>query len=148
VALFITHAAFMDFFDFIVYKYSDEYAGNEAFKALWSDGWILSSLHVGGYVVALTIILFNRGRSVGLLAAAAAISLVAAGAYRFNLTAAGQAPPLLPFLEDVSYTPSWVEISVAAGIVALITLAYSVATRVLPMEEPAGAQGPEPIRKL
>ncbi len=148
VALFITIAAFMDFFDFIVYKYSDEYAGNEAFKALWSDGWILSSLHVGGYVVALGIILFNRGRSAGWLAAAAAIALVAAAAYRFNLTAAGQSAPLLPFLEDVSYTPSWVEISVSAGIVALMALVYSVATRVLPMEEPAGAQGPEPLRKL
>jgi Ni/Fe-hydrogenase subunit HybB-like protein len=79
---------------------------------------------------------------VGLLGAAAGIAVLAAAAYRFNLVAAGQAPELLPFLEDATYSPSWVEISIAAGIVALITLAYSVATRVLPMEEPTG---PRPI---
>ena len=144
LALFISIAAFMDFFDLLVYQYSDDYAGNEAFKALWTNGWILSSLHVGGYAAALAIILFNRGRSIGLLGAAAGIAVLAAAAYRFNLVAAGQAPPLLPFLEDVSYTPTFVEISVAAGIVALMTLVYTVATRVLPMEEPTGSHLSEP----
>ncbi|HEY5626149.1 MAG TPA: NrfD/PsrC family molybdoenzyme membrane anchor subunit [Dehalococcoidia bacterium] len=148
LALFIAIAAFMDFFDLLVYQYSDDYAGNEAFKALWEAGWILSSLHVGGYAVALAIILLNRGRSTELLGVAAGIAVLAAAAYRFNLVAAGQAPELLPFLEDVSYSPSWVEISIAAGIVALITLAYSVATKVLPMEEPAGAHLSEPGAKM
>jgi len=143
LALFIAIAAFMDFFDFLLYKYSDQFAGNEAWEALWSDGIVLSTLHVGGYVVALSIILLNRGRSVGWLGAAAAIAVIAAASYRFNLIAAGQSAPLLPFLEDVSYSPTWVEISISAGIVALITLAYSVATRVLPMEEPA-----EPLAEM
>ncbi len=140
LALFIAIAAFMDFFDLLVYQYSNDYAGNEAFKALWSSGWLLSSLHVGGYAVALVIILVNRGRSVALLGAAAGIAVVAAAAYRFNLIAAGQAPELFPFLEEASYTPSFVEISIAAGIVALIVLGYSIATKVLPMEGPA--EGP------
>lgn len=138
LGLFIAIVAFMDFFDMLVYQYSDDVAGNEAFHRLWTDGWVLSTLHVGGYIVALGIIILNRGTSAGWLGAAAAIAVVASGAYRFNLVAAGQAPTVLPFLEDVHYSPSWVEISISAGIVALITLGYSVATRVLPLEAPAG----------
>ncbi|MFQ5474109.1 MAG: NrfD/PsrC family molybdoenzyme membrane anchor subunit, partial [Dehalococcoidia bacterium] len=87
LALFIAIAAFMDFFDFIVYKYNGEFAGDEAFTALWSDGWILSSLHVGGYAVALVILAFSiNRRNPALFGAAALIALAAAGAYRFNLT--------------------------------------------------------------
>jgi len=148
LGLFIAMAAFMDFFDMLVYQYSDDVAGNEAFHRLWSDGWVLSSLHVGGYVVALGIILLNRGTSAGWLGAAAAIAVVASAAYRFNLTAAGQAPSLLPFLEDVHYSPTFVEISISAGIVALITLAYSIATKVLPMEQPAGDQPSKPLAEM
>jgi molybdopterin-containing oxidoreductase family membrane subunit len=140
LALFVTIVAFMDFFDMLVYQYSGDVAGKEAFEALWSDGWILSSLHVGGYIVALLILVLSRGKSVGWLGAAAAIAVVASAAYRFNLTAAGQTPPLLPFLEEVTYSPSWVEISIAAGIASLALLAYTVAVRVLPLEEPAGAK--------
>ena len=139
LALFIAIAAFMDFFDFIVYKYNGEFAGDEAFDALWSDGVVLSILHVGGYAVALLILALNiNRRNPAWFGAAALVALVAAGAYRFNLTAAGQSPKLLPFLEDVSYWPTWVEISITMGIVALVLLLYSVAVRVLPMEQPAG----------
>lgn len=148
LGLFIAIAAFMDFFDMLVYQYSDDVAGNEAFHALWSDGWVLSSLHVGGYVAALAIILLNRGTSMGWLGVAAAIAVVASAAYRFNLTAAGQSVPLLPFLEEVHYSPSWVEISISAAIVALVLLAYSVATKVLPMEKPAGAKPSEPLAEM
>ncbi len=148
LGLFIAIVAFMDFFDMLVYQYSDDVAGNEAFHRLWTDGWVLSSLHVGGYVVALGIILLNRGTSAGWLGAAAAIAVVASAAYRFNLVAAGQAPTLLPFLEDTPYSPSWVEISISAGIVALVMLAYSVATRVFPLEEPAGAETSEPSAQM
>lgn len=148
LGLFIAIVAFMDFFDMLVYQYSDDVAGNEAFHRLWTDGWVLSSLHVGGYVVALGIILLNRGTSAGWLGAAAAIAVVASAAYRFNLVAAGQAPTLLPFLEDTHYSPSWVEISISAGIVALVMLAYSVATRVFPLEEPAGAETSEPSAQM
>jgi molybdopterin-containing oxidoreductase family membrane subunit len=143
LALFIAIAAFMDFFDFLVYEYTDDAAGNEAFDALWSSGWLLSSLHVGGYAVAIVILMLNRGKSAGWLGAAAVIGLIAAAAYRFNLVAAGQSPKLLPFLDDTSYNPSWVEISITMGIVALVLLGYSVATRVLPLEEPGGDEGGE-----
>jgi molybdopterin-containing oxidoreductase family membrane subunit len=140
LALFIAIAAFMDFFDFLVYEYTDDSAGNEAFDALWSSGWVLSSLHVGGYAVAIVILLLNRGRSATWLGVAAIIGILAAAAYRFNLVAAGQSPKLLPFLEDVSYKPTWVEISITMGIVALVALGYSVATKVLPLEGPAGSE--------
>ncbi len=138
LAFFIVTAAFMDFFDFLVFSYSNEFAGNEALDYLWSYNVGFSILHVAGYVVALAILLLNRGRSVPWLGIGAVIALLAVGAYRYNMTSVGLAVPLFPFLDGADYRPTWVEISTALGIVALISLAYSVLTRVLPMEEPSG----------
>lgn len=141
LAFFITVAAFMDFFDFIVFTYSDEPAGNAAWEYLTTDHLAFSMLHVGGYVVALALLLFNRGRSIPLLTAAAVIAIIAVAAYRFNMTTAGLAPPLLPFLEDPSYTPTWTELSVTVGIVALVALAYSVLCKIIPLEESSNSEG-------
>ncbi len=138
LGLFIAIAAVMDLFDFIVFSYSDTITGNTAMDFLRGSNLPFSIVHVGGYAVALTILLFKRGRETPWLTVAAFITIVAIAAYRYNLTIVGQAPPLMPFLESPEYAPTWVEGSIAAGIVAFVLLGYSVLTRVLPMEELAG----------
>ncbi len=136
LAFFIALSAFFDFFDFIVFSYSDTITGNTAWHFLSSDHLPVSIVHVGGYILALSILLFKRGRETPWLTVAAAVALIAVAAYRYNLTIVGQAPPLLPFLDEAKYAPTWVELSITAGIVAFMLLGYSVLTRVLPMEEP------------
>ncbi len=138
VGIFIAVAAFMDLFDFIVFSYSDTITGNMAWEFLRGSNLPVSVVHVGGYIVALSILLSKRGRETPWLTVAAAVAIIAVAAYRYNLTIVGQAPPLMPFLEDPTYAPTWVEGSIAAGIVAFVVLGYSVLTRVLPMEETAG----------
>ncbi|MEE9208359.1 MAG: NrfD/PsrC family molybdoenzyme membrane anchor subunit [Gemmatimonadota bacterium] len=138
LGLFISIAAFLDLFDFIVFSYSDTITGNTAWEFLSGPNLAFSIVHVGGYIVALSILMSKRGRETPWLTVAAAVAFIAVAAYRYNLTIVGQAPPLMPFLEDPSYAPTWVEGSVAAGIMAFVLLGYSVLTRVLPMEEPAG----------
>ena len=138
IGVFIAIAAFLDMFDFIIFSYSDTITGNTAWEFLSGPNLIFSFVHVGGYVVALAIVMSKRGRETPWLTVAAVIAIVAVAAYRYNLTIVGQAPPLMPFLEDPSYAPTWVEGSVAAGIVAFVLLGYSLLTRILPMEEPAG----------
>lgn len=104
---------------------------------------VLSVLHVAGYFVALVLLLYALARRrewlVPALAAASAITLVAVAAYRFNLVTVGQAVPLAPFIPRDQYWPTWTEISIAAGIVALIGLSYSILTRALPLEDDAPA---------
>jgi molybdopterin-containing oxidoreductase family membrane subunit len=139
LAFFIALSAFFDLFDFIVFSYSDTITGNTAWEFLSGSNLVVSVVHVGGYMLALSILLVKRGRETPWLTVAAAVALIAVAAYRYNLTIVGQAPPLLPFLEDPSYAPTFVEISITTGIVAFALLGYSVLTRVLPMEEPDGA---------
>jgi molybdopterin-containing oxidoreductase family membrane subunit len=140
LAAFIVVAAFMDFFDWLVAIYSDEAAGNSALHILSDENIVFSIVHVGGYALALAVLLLNQGRSVGALAVASVLAVLAVASYRYNLTSVGQEVPLYPFLENASYSPTWVEISVALGIVALITLAYSVITRVIPLDQPTAEE--------
>ncbi len=139
LGLFIAIAAVMDVFDFIVFSYSDTITGNTAMDFLRGSNLPFSIVHVGGYAVALTILLTKRGRQTPWLTVAAAVTLVAIASYRYNLTIVGQAPPLMPFLESPDYFPTWTESSIALAIVSFVLLGYSVLTRVLPMEEDAGS---------
>lgn len=139
LAFFVGAAAFLDFFDFLVFSYSDEPAGNMAWYFLSAPNLPFSVLHVGGYIVALAILLFRRGSVTRWVPIAAAVTVVAVAAYRYNLTVVGVSVPLFPFLPAQTYAPSWTELSVAAGIIALVLLAYSVLTRVLPVEEKGAA---------
>ncbi len=138
VAFLIAIAAFLDLFDFIVFSYSDTITGNTAWHFLRADHLPVSIVHVGGYIVAISILLTKRGRETPWLTVAMAVVIAAVAAYRYNLTIVGQAPPLLPFLEEAQYAPTWVEGSIAGGIVAFVVLGYGVLTRLLPMEQPAG----------
>jgi molybdopterin-containing oxidoreductase family membrane subunit len=148
LAFFVVLAGFLDFFDWLVFVYSDKAEGVIAWHVLSGSNAALSIVHVGGYVVALVLLLYvlmrQRAWLVPGLAAASAITLVAVAAYRFNLVTVGQAVPLLPVIPRDHYWPSWTEISVATGIVAMVALAYSTLTRLLPMEEEALPRSEEP----
>lgn len=145
LAFFIALAGFLDFFDWIVFSYSGKTVGNEAWKFLTNSHLPFSAIHVGGYIVAFLILLFARGRGLGWLAVASIVAIAAVAAYRYNLTTLGVAVPLFGFLPNEEYVPTWPELSLALGIVAVVVLAYSVLVKVLPVEEqasPAGRSSP------
>lgn len=139
LAFFIGLAGFLDFFDFLVFTYSDVPTGIEAWRFLVNSHLPLSILHVGGLILAFVILLFKRGRETPWLAVAAVVAIVATAAYRYNLTTVGLAVPLFPFLSEEHYTPTWTEFSLVIGIVAAVLFSYTILARVLPMEEVRGA---------
>ncbi len=139
LAFFIALAGFLDFFDWLVFAYSDKAEGVQAWNVLFGSLTALSVIHVAGYVASLALLLYVLVRRppwlVAGLAAASAVVLVAVAAYRYNLVVVGQALPLLPVIPRDHYWPSWYELAVGVGIIAMIALSYSVLTRVLPLEE-------------
>lgn len=139
LAFFIALAGFLDFFDWLVFAYSDKAEGVEAWNILFGSNTVLSVIHVAGYVVAFVALLYVLSRRpawlVPALAGASAVTLVAVAAYRYNLVTVGQAVALLPVIPRDHYWPSWYELAIGAGIVALTALSYSVLVRILPMEE-------------
>lgn len=151
LAFFIALAGFLDFFDWLVFAYSDKAEGVEAWSILFGSNFVLSVIHVAGYVVAFFALLYVLSRRpawlVPALAAASAVTLVAVAAYRYNLVTVGQAVKLLPVIPRDRYWPSWYELAVAVGIIALVALSYSLLVRVLPMEEKAAAQPDEGDRE-
>ncbi len=141
LAFFIALAGFLDFFDWLVFAYSDKAEGVEAWNILFGSNTVLSVIHVAGYVVAFALLLYVLARRplwlVPGLAAASAVVLVAVAAYRYNLVVVGQALPLLPLIPRDHYWPSWYELAIGVGIIALIALSYSILVRILPLEEEA-----------
>ena len=138
MAFFITLGGFFDFFDFLVNVYGDKPGAESVFHFLEGSHLIFSVLHVGGFIVALGILLTRTGRQTPRLTVAATITIVAVIAYRYNLTTTGLAVPLLPFLPETNYSPSGYELTLTVGIVALVSLAYLYLTKMLPMEESVG----------
>ncbi len=139
LAFFLVLAAWMDIFDFLVFTYTDNPTGAAAWDMIWGPQLGLSIVHVGGYVLAIVILLFKR-RDVAWLTTAALLTVAAIGAYRYNMVTIGFAQPLLPFQEHPQYWPSRYEIATSLGIVALVVLSYLILVRVLPMEETGRAR--------
>jgi molybdopterin-containing oxidoreductase family membrane subunit len=135
LAIFITIAAFFDVFDFLISIYGDTDAENDATRFLSSSNLPFSIVHIAGYVLALGILMTRRGREAPWLVVAAVLAMAATIAYRYSLVTVGLAVPLLQFLQSQTYWPSPLELLLSAGIVALVTLVYLVATKILPMEE-------------
>ena len=148
LALLIAVTAVLDFFDWLVFAYSDKAAGVAAWDILFGSHLVLSVIHVGGYMAALAtlffVLRFRREWLVPGLVVACAITLLAVAGYRYNLVTVGQAVSLLPVIPVNEYWPSGTEISIAVGIIALTALSYSILTKVLPLEEDAPAQREEP----
>jgi len=135
LAFFIAGAAFLEFFDFLVYTYSDVAASDGALHFLTTTHLPLTIIHVAGLVLAFAILVFRRGRATPWLTIAAVLTIIAGVAYRYNLVSVGMGISLYPFLDHEHYSPTVIEILTSVGIVALVSLAYAVITRVLPLEE-------------
>jgi len=139
LAFFLAVTLFFDFFDILVLNYGETPEGVGVWSLLTSRYAPLFVLNVGGLVVALLILLFKGGRTVPGLLVASVLTIAAVAAYRYNLTVVGLLVPLSPeafrLYRGLSYSPTIVELSIAAGIVALVMFLYTVLTKVVPLEE-------------
>ncbi len=135
LAFFITVNIFFDIFDIFVLKYSEEIEGIEAWELLTGRFRPLFLVNFIGLFGGLFILLSKKGKTIKGLSVASCLTILGITAYRYYLIVVAQIVPLQPGLPEVYYTPSFVEWSVIAGIVALIMFLYTVLTKLLPMEE-------------
>lgn len=124
-----------DLADVVVLKYSEHPEGVEAWHILTGSHTVLFTINWLFLIIALVIVSFKKFRTMGMMTVSAVLTLVAIAAYRYNLVIVPQKVPLLPGLDEISYSPSSVEISVVAGVVAFVALVYFMALKWKPIKE-------------
>ncbi|UCF57166.1 MAG: polysulfide reductase NrfD [Deltaproteobacteria bacterium] len=139
LAFFLAVNFFFDFFDMLVLRYGEVAGQMEAWSLLTGRYAHLLILNIGGLVVALLILLFKRGRQTrGGLTVASILAIAAVAAYRYTLVVVGSLVPKVPDLHgtsNISYSPTWAEISVVVGVISLLMLIYMGLSRAIPLQE-------------
>ena len=135
LAFFVIATLFLDFFDYFILRYSAKGEAIETWHILTGRYALVFAINIGGLIAAFLILLSKKGRTVNGLLIATSIIQLAIIAYRINLVSVGQLTPLFPGMGELYYHPTFPEISVALGLIALIILLYMVLSKVIPMEE-------------
>jgi molybdopterin-containing oxidoreductase family membrane subunit len=143
LAFFVLLTVFLDFFDYFILRYSAKLEAMETWHIITTRYITTFVLNIGGLVVAFIMLLFKRFRTANGLMFVTILVQVAIISYRINLVSVGQLAPLFPGMGEIYYIPTFSEITVAIGIVALVTLLYTVLSNILPVEETVQ----EPARK-
>jgi len=103
--------------------------------------------YILGCILLPGLIILNPGtRTIRGISAAAILALVGMYIERYLIVVAGFRVPLMPY-EPSSYTPTWVELSILGGAIALFMLIISVFAKLFPVVsiwEVVEHRGPEP----
>lgn len=137
LAFFVLVTVFLDFFDYFIMRYSAKLDAMETWHIITTRYLTTFILNIGGLVTAFVLLLFKRWRSANGLLVIGAIIQVAIISYRINLVSVGQLVPLFPGMGELYYIPTFSEITVALGLIALTILLYTILANVLPVEEAA-----------
>ena len=135
LAFFVLVTVFLDFFDYFIMRYSAKSEAMETWHIITTRYIATFVLNIGGLVVAFILLLFKRWRTADGLLIVGAIVQVAIMSYRINLVSVGQLAPLFPGMGGIYYIPTFSEITIALGIIALVILLYTILSNVLPVEE-------------
>ena len=95
-----------------------------------------------GLLVPIGILVYTRGRSRWGLVAAALLVMVGMFFARYDFLIAGQLVPVVGSEILWQYTPHLIEVLSVVGAICLVLLLYSVADRLLPLEDYRVAPGP------
>ena len=101
---------------------------------------------LGSILLPGLLILIPRTRTISGITVAAALALVGMYVERYLIVVSGFRVPLMPY-DPRDYTPTWVELSILAGAVALFMLIVSIFAKLFPVVsiwEVAEHRGPEP----
>ncbi|HDH11631.1 MAG TPA: hypothetical protein ENG83_05455 [Nitrospirae bacterium] len=138
LAFFVLITVFLDFFDYFIMRYSAKLDAMETWHIITTRYLTTFILNIGGLVTAFVLLLFKRWRSANGLLVIGGIIQIAIISYRINLVSVGQLVPLFPGMGELYYIPTFSEITVALGLIALVILLYTILSSVLPVEEAAG----------
>ena len=137
LAFFVLITVFLDFFDYFIMRYSAKLDAMETWHIITTRYLTTFILNIGGLVTAFVLLLFKRWRSANGLLVIGGIIQIAIISYRINLVSVGQLVPLFPGMGELYYIPTFSEITVALGLIALTILLYTILANVLPVEEAA-----------
>ena len=135
LAFFVLVTVFLDFFDFFIMRYSAKLEAMETWHIITSRYITTLVLNIGGLVTAFILLLFKKWRTGNGLLVIGTIIQVAIISYRINLVSVGQLAPLYPGMGEIYYIPTFSEITVALGLIALVVLLYAVLSNILPVDE-------------
>lgn len=144
LALFILVDLYFEFYETATLLYAHKSAEMEAWSFLTgvhptSPVVFFVPLYIGfqllPMILAFLILIYPGNRSASRVFVASLLAIVAVMSYRYNFVVAGQIPLLLPGIPPHLYSPTWIEIAASLGVIAFVALLYTIATRVLPMEE-------------
>jgi molybdopterin-containing oxidoreductase family membrane subunit len=141
LAFFVLLTVFLDFFDYFILRYSAKLEAMETWHIITTRYLTTFVLNIGGLVVAFIMLLFKKWRTAKGLFVVTILVQVAIISYRINLVSVGQLAPLFPGMGEIQYIPTFSEITVALGIIAIVILLYTVLSTLLPVEETAPEQG-------
>ena len=137
--LFLMIDVGLQFFEWIVgfYGLQEEALASLYFMLQGGNAWVFWLVQLGIGVV-LPVFLYavksTRNSPTAMLIAAIAIVIGILGV-RFNIVLPALVHPLLPGLPEGQYHPALLEWAASAGIIALGMMLYTIAVRVLPMDE-------------
>ena len=135
LAFFVLITVFLDFFDYFILRYSAKLEAMETWHIITTRYIVTFVLNIGGLVLAFILLLSKKWRTPNRLLIVGAIIQVAIISYRINLVSVGQLAPLFPGMGEIYYIPTFSEVTIILGIIALVILLYTVLTNVLPVEE-------------
>jgi len=96
-------------------------------NAIWF--WLFM---IGGIFVPFLLIVFSRIRTIPMIVTAAALVALGMWIKRFIIVIPTLEVPLMPF-DFGTYTPTWVELSISAGLVAAFVLLMMLAVKAFPI---------------
>ena len=135
LCFFVLLTVFLDFFDYFILRYSAKLEAMETWHIMTTRYIVTFVLNIGGLVLAFIMLLYKRWRTGSGLLVVGAIVQVAIMSYRINLVSVGQLAPLFPGMGEIQYIPTFSEIAILLGIIALVILLYTILSTVLPVEE-------------
>jgi molybdopterin-containing oxidoreductase family membrane subunit len=135
LCFFVLLTVFLDFFDYFILRYSAKLEAMETWHIITTRYIVTFVLNIGGLVVAFIMLLYKKWRTANGLLVVGAIVQVAIMSYRINLVSVGQLAPLFPGMGEIHYIPTFSEITILLGIIALVILLYTILSNVLPVEE-------------
>jgi Ni/Fe-hydrogenase subunit HybB-like protein len=135
LAFFISINVFFDFFDLFVLVYSEHIEGVEALALLTGRFSVFFAFNFIGLFAALFILMKKKGRETKKgLTIASLLTVFGIMNYRYYLIVVAQIVPLQPALPEHYYVPTFPEMAVFIGMVAIAMFIQAVLTKFLPMD--------------
>ncbi len=135
LCFFLIATVFLDTFDYLILRYSGTVEGIETWHLFTGRYLIVFLINMVGLYAAMIMTMFKKFRTRRGLFIVSVIVIIAIAAYRINLISIAQLIPLYHELGEIQYIPNAHEIAPLIGLIAALTLLYTILTKVIPLED-------------